>query len=292
VTDQTSFDAFQDQPGQTLRATREALGWEVAKVASDLLVPVSVVEAMESNRFESFDAPVYAKGFLRKYAALLGLDALAIVAAYDARAAGRPAEPTHVPVTPAAPKIHFRTARRIRRPSLRSIAMLVVVAAVLAAGYWYSGYRSAAVRGAHPAAVPSVKQSALPADAQRAPLAAQSADSIPIAIPVDANADVAGNAGNRIVGAGAHAVATDAVTIRGIRESWVEVRGADGSRLFYERVRAGEMYTAHGLGPWRIYLSDAAGVELSLGAHIVDVPQSRQSGGEARFGLRPDGTIL
>ena len=69
MTDQTSFDAFQDQPGQTLRATREALGWEVAKVASDLLVPVSVVEAMESNRFESFDAPVYAKGFLRKYAA-------------------------------------------------------------------------------------------------------------------------------------------------------------------------------------------------------------------------------
>jgi cytoskeleton protein RodZ len=288
VTDENSFDAFQDQPGRKLRAAREAQGWEVAKVAADLLVPTAIVEAMESNRFEAFDAPVYAKGFLRKYAALLGLDGVSIVADYDAGAAGRPADPSHVPVTPAAPRVRFRTSRRIRLPSLRSIGMLVAFVVVLAGGYWYSCYRSAAVRSARPAAVPSVKQDAPTGNAERASVPAQASDSIPIAIPMDAS----GEASSRLPATGAHALTADSVTIRGIRESWVEVRGADGSRVFYEHVRAGEMYTAHGAGPWRIYLSDAGGVELSLGAHIVDVPASRQNGSEARFGLRPDGTIL
>jgi len=88
------------------------------------------------------------------------------------------------------------------------------------------------------------------------------------------------------------AVGRDELSIRGVKDAWVEVRGVDGTRLFYDHVRGGEMRTVHGAGPWRMYLSDADGVEVSLGAHIVDVPASRRSGAEARFGLKSDGTIL
>ena len=40
-----------------------------------------MIEAIEANRFAALGAPVYAKGYLRKYAALLGLVAGVIVAA-------------------------------------------------------------------------------------------------------------------------------------------------------------------------------------------------------------------
>ena len=84
----------------------------------------------------------------------------------------------------------------------------------------------------------------------------------------------------------------DEITIRGVKDAWVEVRGPDGSRLFYDHVRAGEMRAVRSAGPWRIYLSDADAVEVSLGAHIVDVPASNRAGSEARFGLRANGSVL
>jgi hypothetical protein len=82
------------------------------------------------------------------------------------------------------------------------------------------------------------------------------------------------------------------ITLRGIRTAWVEIRDVSGSIIFSQQIRAGELHSATGAAPWRVYLGDADGVELSLGAHIVDVPASRRSGSEARFGLQPDGTIL
>jgi hypothetical protein len=82
------------------------------------------------------------------------------------------------------------------------------------------------------------------------------------------------------------------ITLRGLRTAWVEIRDVSGSVIFSQQIRAGELHTASGSGPWRVFLGDADGVELSLGAHIVDVPTSRRSGAEARFGLKPDGTIL
>jgi cytoskeleton protein RodZ len=281
VTD-ASLETGNALPGQLLREARATLGLDTAKAAADLRVTPELIEAMESNRFEAFDAPVYAKGFLRQYAALLALDPAAVVAAYESQTVGRPSEPTLVPVTPAAPLVRFRTARRIRWPSLRSVAWTLALVVLLAAGYWYSGYRSASLRTSPPvAAVPVVKSEAPAAPAvsvETAPMP----DSIPL--PGEANGPTTAPARLPIV--------ADAVTIRGIREAWVEIRDADGNRIFYDHVRAGEMHTARGVGPWRIYLSDVDGVEVSLGAHIVDVPATRRTGIEARFGLKADGTIL
>jgi cytoskeleton protein RodZ len=281
---------FSAEPGAMLRAARESKALDLAKVASLLMVPANVVEAMEANRFEVFDAPVYAKGFLRKYAAILELDPVAVLAAYGAHSGG-PAEPTHGPVTPAAPKIRLRVPLRTRLPSLKSVVIAALILALLAGGYWYSGYRTASVRLAAPpvaaktdADVPAVSAANQSGSAAQSPMA----ESIPVqsgapsdqSIPLPAMRVVPPPTG-----------ATDEVTIRGVKDAYVQVNGKDGTHLFGDHVRAGEIRTVHGLGPWGIYLSDVEAVELRLGVHIVDVPVSRRNGVEARFSLNANGVI-
>jgi cytoskeleton protein RodZ len=58
--------------GRQLLAARERQGLSVADVAASLRVDQAVIEALESGRFFALGAPVFARGYLRHYAELLG----------------------------------------------------------------------------------------------------------------------------------------------------------------------------------------------------------------------------
>lgn len=60
--------------GDVLRSTREAQGHTVADVAQALKLTQRQVDALESERFELLPGAAFARGFLRNYAKLLGLD--------------------------------------------------------------------------------------------------------------------------------------------------------------------------------------------------------------------------
>ena len=119
-------------PGGRLRAAREAKGLGLGQVVEALRVELKLVEAMEANRFEAFDAPVYARGFLRKYAQYLGLSPEDMIAELDGLAAV-PAAPSHVPLTTAAPK--FRDWSRINS----ALGILAAVVIVLGSFWWWHG---------------------------------------------------------------------------------------------------------------------------------------------------------
>jgi len=61
--------------GAELRAARERLGWALADVAAGLRIRLPYLEALEAGRLGDLPAAAYALGFLRTYAAALGLDA-------------------------------------------------------------------------------------------------------------------------------------------------------------------------------------------------------------------------
>ena len=67
-------------PGQTLRAAREARNFSLLKVAEELRLPPERVEAMEEGRYDSLGPAVFARGHLRRYAALLQLPAAPLLA--------------------------------------------------------------------------------------------------------------------------------------------------------------------------------------------------------------------
>ena len=80
--------------GADLRAARLRLGLALPDAAAKLRIRQSFLEAVEDGRLEDLPGPVYAVGFARAYAVLLGLDAAAVARRFrpEPDAAARKAE--------------------------------------------------------------------------------------------------------------------------------------------------------------------------------------------------------
>src|SRR5688572_25117392 len=82
-------------PGELLRRERDRRSMSLQQAAEDLHLDPRTVQAIEENRFAALGVPVYARGHLRKYAALLGLSPEYIIQRYEALT-DRPEVPTPV----------------------------------------------------------------------------------------------------------------------------------------------------------------------------------------------------
>jgi len=72
-----------DGPGSQLRKARERKGLEQAKVAAQLHLSQSMIQALEWDDYEKLPAAVFVQGYLRNYARLLGVDEEAVISAYQ-----------------------------------------------------------------------------------------------------------------------------------------------------------------------------------------------------------------
>ncbi|MBT8421579.1 MAG: helix-turn-helix domain-containing protein, partial [Gammaproteobacteria bacterium] len=110
--------------GERLLVARKERKVTVAEIAKELHISEQKVEALERNEFETLGAQVFARGYIRKYAQMVGVDADEIVADYDELAAAD-AEPV------------FKARQRPRRemspgPWIAVIVLIIVIATV----YW------------------------------------------------------------------------------------------------------------------------------------------------------------
>jgi len=97
-----------DSTGRRLHIARQSRGMTQEQVADELHLKPAVIEALEQQDYESLPEPVFIKGYVRKYARLVGLGPEPLVAAY-----GIP------PIRAHTNKVTARTARR--RTSARRI---------------------------------------------------------------------------------------------------------------------------------------------------------------------------
>jgi transcriptional regulator with XRE-family HTH domain len=119
-----------DRPvGEILRQARMYHKLSLSDVERALNIRAVQLEAIESNHCENLPAQVYAIGFVRSYAAYLGLDVEKIVSLFKFQSAGSAPQPDlHFPVA----------ARQAHLPStLIVIASLLLCIAVLS--FWWSG---------------------------------------------------------------------------------------------------------------------------------------------------------
>ena len=91
IPDEQNVVEFAESPGRRLRVQRQSKGLEVVRIAAQLHLRPSLVEALEHDQYEKLPNPVFVAGYLRNYARLLGMDPEAIVSAY--RAANPNVEP-------------------------------------------------------------------------------------------------------------------------------------------------------------------------------------------------------
>lgn len=73
--------------GADLRLARQRLGWELSALAARLRIRQSYLEAIEEGRIDDLPGNAYAVGFLRTYAAAIGLDADEIARRFRAEVA-------------------------------------------------------------------------------------------------------------------------------------------------------------------------------------------------------------
>jgi len=86
--------------GEVLRTAREAKGVDLARVERDTKIRTRYLSALESGDYRELPGSVYTKGFLRNYAAYLGLDAEYLIDLYRLESAGVTPERLTVPTPP------------------------------------------------------------------------------------------------------------------------------------------------------------------------------------------------
>ncbi|WP_339405799.1 RodZ family helix-turn-helix domain-containing protein [Pseudomonas helleri] len=70
-------------PGETLRQARENNGWTLAEVAKKLNLTASSLSNLEAGAFDKLPGHTFARGYIRAYAKLLGMDQAALVHEFD-----------------------------------------------------------------------------------------------------------------------------------------------------------------------------------------------------------------
>ncbi|WP_043776316.1 helix-turn-helix domain-containing protein [Desulfomicrobium escambiense] len=159
--------------GTLLRETRERKGLSIEAVEEKTKIAPSVISALEEGNRERFPHPVYARGFVRSYALLLGLDAQDLCAHFS-REYPVPTEADHPEHH--APKIRVRTHDA---DHVNTIVRVVAIAGILALGalgwYVFDVYRSRQVTESapavqEPAPAPAPQAQTLPPENVPAPL--------------------------------------------------------------------------------------------------------------------------
>jgi cytoskeleton protein RodZ len=273
----------QASAGQRLKAERERRGLSTQKAANELLLDDWVVVALEADDYQRVGAPVFIKGHLKRYAALLGIPVDDILAAYQSRAQAPvlPAETANVRMLNAAPPVINLSQSQM----IGTAAAVLLLAAVLWWKPWQQRGARPAASSSPPAGAPAPHPAAQP-QPQRAPPAPPAVAAI--VKPATAPAAVATP--------GAEADATAGTGRARLRlsfsaDSWVDIHDASGKRAFAGNGRANSVRTIAGDGPMRVYLGFASGVQLEINNRAVAIGPQFVAGDVARFEAGADGVL-
>ena len=110
--------------GQTLRAAREAKGWDLARAERDTRIRTRYLVALEQGDYRDLPSPVYTRGFVRNYAQFLGLDPERCLDLY--RTEATPDEAPRPAVAPPRP-MEVRRRGALITPGRLGIAVLVLL---------------------------------------------------------------------------------------------------------------------------------------------------------------------
>jgi cytoskeleton protein RodZ len=270
-----------------LRRARESRGLTPQQAAEQLNLDVSVVEALEREDFAALGAPVFAKGHLRRYGAMLGLVDDELLAAY-ARAGLQPEAPTLVP---RARQEMMPVRGRPKWPWVVGGAAAFVLAAVLAAYVSEYGLQwpSADAESAAPAAVIDSEATQVPEPGTGAPVPGPATTPV----PAETSSQPAADSGIAVGAAVQPPVPPGHVSISlaFATDSWAEVYDGSGQAVLYDLGRAGTQRSIAAAAPLGVTIGNAPGVTLVVNGRPASIPAVPGGGTVARFKIEADGTV-
>ncbi|HEX6571810.1 MAG TPA: RodZ domain-containing protein [Steroidobacteraceae bacterium] len=273
-------------PGARLKREREASGLSEQQAAESLNLDPTVITVLEANDFAALGAPVFAKGHLRRYAALLGLDEDEIVGAYE-RSKQHVDEPTLVPRA----RIEMAPVRGRRRwPWVFGGTAAFLVAALVLAYLSEHGLPwsdDAADEAATTDTSVETTQS-LPTQGPGAAPNDASARGTNAADPA-AQAPAASTPGDGAAGGVAPGPGQVSLQLRFSGDSWVEIFDGSGKAVLYDLGKAGTERTITATAPLSVTLGNAPAVAIAVNGRALPPPPAQ--GPVARFSIGADGTL-
>jgi cytoskeleton protein RodZ len=275
-------------PGSALKAERERRGLSAQKAADEMHLDRWVIDALETDDYQRIGPTVYAKGHLKKYAALLGLPAAEILAGFESRAPSRAEAPAAGPSMLLSTRGDSPSSGRL---TLIQIGAGAVVAVALGLLWWRPWHAHAKIPGAAPPVAslqtaPADKpvESSIVATAAAAPAATEVAAPTPVADPGPATGTDSPAA--TVPGAG-----RARLRLSFSADSWVDIHDASGKRTFAGNGLANSVKTISGPAPLRVYLGVGSGVQLEINDRAVAIGPQFFAGDVARFEAGADGVL-
>ena len=123
-------------PGDTLRQARESNGWSLAEVALKLNLTSTSLANLEAGAFDKLPGHTFARGYIRAYAKLLGIDQAVLVQEFD-QFTGTDAQGSNVH---GLGRIEEPT--RVSHTILRIVSLLLLIAVVGGGFVWWQDQTS------------------------------------------------------------------------------------------------------------------------------------------------------
>jgi cytoskeleton protein RodZ len=254
---------FVDSSGSILRKARVALGLTEEEVATELRLSAYQIRALEADDYDDLPGTTYVRGYLRAYARLLNLNVDSVMmSALNAHT------DEHAGAHDAAPTDGDGRGRFPLRAATVLLLLLLIGVLVL---WWYS---------------------------RESDLVSMMEDTTPLSSPDYGPASGAGGhvvtpvAGQLQPADRDNLVSTKRRAVFRFGEpSWIDVRDGAGKVLVQRTVTPGLTLAVEGNPPFRVFLGNAAAVQVHYAGESVDV-SPRPGSLYARFtlGLRPPTT--
>lgn len=265
--------------GQRLAEARREQQISVLEVAKELHLDEPKVRALERNDFEMLGAPVFAKGHLRKYAQLVGVDEDDVFADYYHMTRSEPLPPVVIGKT---------KVRQELSPGPWIAVIIVVI--VAAASYWWFVARSDT-----PAAPLTTPEEAVPAEegadgansgdfddtgADTLVLAAampgeQPDEDVPVPVP-DEDQPLPDPVAQVTDG-------ESRLSLSFTGDCWTEISDATGRRLFFDMGRNGRSVELTGKAPFAVLLGNVDNVDVRVNGNDYPVSMTNPGSRTARL---------
>lgn len=241
-------------PGDQLRKARKEKGLGIDDLVPQLGLPARVLNAIETDDYERLPAPMYVRGYVRRYCALLELQEDRVLQALEQQLAAQGIK-DHSPSLslPAAPKKKFKF--RLSFVLVPLILILLVVAAVFV---W-------AMQVDETIKLPQLEKPAVTMQPQlkMKQLPNLSSNNVQTYDDLEPTGQVmaeeGGDDGFRNL------------YIRVVQQSWVEVFDAEGGMLVADLKSSGTELDVNGLAPFTVILGYAPGIEIMYAGEPITV---------------------
>lgn len=294
--------------GGRLAEARRAKQISVLEIAKELHVEEAKIRALENNEFDVLGAPVFAKGHLKKYSQLVGVDHDDVLADYYRLTRSQEMPP--VVVKRQKPKRELSPG-----PWIAAITVLVLVALA----YWLVVERPFTTPPVPAVTMPAPAETAPPpgvaqtdaedpagedAPAEEAilpeepaeeaqlpgePAADPIADEVQVQAPVDEaveNTSGAAQLSEPVVDMMSPSAAGSddvRISVTFLGDCWTEITDASGRRLFFQLGRSGRTVNVSGPGPLSVLFGDADNVDVRVNGENFTIPAAGRRGQTARL---------